>query len=341
MSISDHGLVSYNPATGLVRDYIKNEISHDLYDKVILSMYVDFTGILWIGTYFDGVIKLVPLINSFKHYGSDGVLPAVRTRGGVTAILEDSRGYLWLGTRFGGLYRIDRRTNKYTVYQKQPDGANGLSSNNILSIAELCEGNKQVVWIGTNGGGLNRFEPETGRFKVYRRSNGLPGSQANNAISGILPYDKDHLVIGTQSRDMGDGIDIFNLRTGNFINLKYSSANIRSLSSNNVLVLYKDRSDTVWVGTRNGGLNKLVVKNINAKEPDSVGCFVRYMNNPDDPGSLNNNTVYAIHEDAQNNLWIGTSIGGLNNLCPLFTLCKMTRHAAFGGLFAAILTLSA
>ncbi len=312
LSISDHGLVSFNPETAMITDWMNDAIFRGLNDKVILSVYSDPAGILWVGTFFDGVIKLVPLTNSFKHYGSNGTLPAVRTRGGVTAIFEDSGGYLWLGTRYGGLYRINRKTDQYTVYQHETAGGNGLSSNSILSIAGSKEDNRQILWIGTNGGGLNRFEPETGQFTVYKRGNGIPGSQESNGISAIVSYDRDHLLIGTQSRDMGDGIDIFNVRTGKFVNLKNNTDNNTSLSSNNVLVLYKDRSGAVWVGTRNGGLNKLVVKNINARVPDSIGYFVRYMNNPADPGSLNNNTVQAIHEDSQNNLWIGTGLGGLN-----------------------------
>ncbi|MBN1789202.1 MAG: PAS domain-containing protein [Bacteroidales bacterium] len=316
MSISEYGLISFNPATGKITDWMTNEIFRELNEKFIFSVYKDPAGILWVGTYYDGINKLVPLTNSFTHYGSKGTLPPVRIRGGVTAILEDSRGYLWLGTRIGGLYRVDRKTGQYTAYLRQPNGANGISSNSILSIAEVYEGNRQILWIGTNDGRLNCFVPETGHFTVYTRGGGMPGSQETSGISAILPYDGDHILIGTNSRDMGDGIDVFQIKTGKFVSLKNNPANPTSLSSNSVLALYRDRSGAVWVGTRNGGLNKLVVKNINAQVPDSVGYFVRYMNNPADPGSLNHNTVYAIHEDSEKNLWVGTGTGGLNQFDP-------------------------
>jgi len=312
MSVSDHGLILFNPITGRITDWASSEVNNDLKDKVVMSVCADHSGIFWIGTYFDGIVKLVPLINSFKHYGSNGSLPSVRNRGGVTAILEDAYGYLWLGTRFGGLYRVDRKTKQYRVYKQQSDVINGLSSNNILSLIELKEGNRQIIWIGTDGGGLNRFEPETGKFTVFIRKKGTPDSPSSNSISSIVSYDQDHLLIGTRGRNLGEGLDIFNLKTRKFVNLKYNSANNVSLGSNNVLILYKDKSGTIWVGTRNGGLNKLIVKNIDAEDPRDIGYFVRYVNNPSDPGSLNNNTVYAIHEDSRNNLWIGTNNGGLN-----------------------------
>ncbi len=329
MSVTDHGLISFNPATGKTAAWGKDEVNADLNEKVVLSSYADQTGIVWIGTYFEGITKLVPLINSFKHYGSNGSLPSVRSRGGITAILEDTKGYLWLGTRYGGLYRVDRKTNHYKVYNHNPANKNSISSNYILSLTELKEGDRQIIWIGTDGGGLNRFEPATGKFTVFIRNNGSTDGPGSNSVSSILSYDQDHLLIGTRGRNLGEGMDIFNLKTRRFVNLKHQPSNDRSLSSNNILILYKDKSGTVWVGTRNGGLNKFIVKDINAENPEEIGYFIRYVNNPEDPGSLNNNTVYAIHEDTRNNLWVATSTGGLNKFDPkleTFTTYSLTEY---------------
>jgi PAS domain S-box-containing protein len=311
-NVRDRGLMKYNLTSGKLSVWDAGNVNNDLNNKVVMSMYADPSGIIWIGTIYDGVIKIVSLINSFKHYSTSLDNPAERNGGGVAAIHEDSKGYLWLGTRFGGLFRINRKTQEYTVYKQLPGSVSGLSCNNILSLLEVIQGDKQVIWIGTDGGGLNRLEPATGKFIVYKSQDQLPTGPSSNSVSSIIQYDQDHLLIGTRDRNLGEGLDVFNLRTGKFINLRYNPADSTSLGSNNVLKLFKDKMGTVWVGTRNGGLNKFVIENINAEKPEEIGYFIRYTNNPLDPGSLNNNTVYAIHDDSKNNLWVGTNGGGLS-----------------------------
>jgi PAS domain S-box-containing protein len=316
-NIRDQGLMKYNLVTGNIIRWDADDINNDLNNKFVMSLYAEPKGTLWIGTVYDGVIKIASLINSFKHYSATMNGPAGWNGGGVAAILEDSKGYLWLGTRFGGLCRINRKTKKQTIYYQKPGLVNGLSSNNILSLIEVIESDKQVIWIGTDGGGLNRFEPATGKFTVYKSNNRQPDGPSSNSVSSIIQYDQSHLLIGTRDRNLGEGLDIFNLKTGRFINMRYNPADSTSLGNNNVLKLFKDKMGTVWVGTRNGGLNKFIIKNIDATQAEKIGYFIRYTNNPSNPASLNDNTVYSIQDDSKNNLWVGTNGGGL---------CKFDRN---------------
>lgn len=311
LSVSDQGLVTYNPDNQSLRKWNSQESLPDLQDKVVLCLFADPSGIVWIGTHFDGVIKRVPVIRNFKHYGSTGVLSQIRKSGGVTAILADTKGYLWLGTRFGGLYRIDRKNDGVTVYRHEP-GTRGLSSSRIRALAEQQENGRQTIWVGTSDGGLNRLDPETGNCTVYQRKRNTLDKSGNNSVSAIIPFDSHHLMLGTQGKNLGEGLDIFHIETGKFFTLSHIPDDPQSLSSNNILVLYKDSSDTLWVGTRNGGLNKFVIRNIDADRAAEVGYFVRYRHDPANPNTLNDNTVYAIHEDAERMLWVATSTGGLN-----------------------------
>jgi ligand-binding sensor domain-containing protein/signal transduction histidine kinase len=78
----------------------------------------------------------------------------------------------------------------------------------------------------------------------------------------------------------------------------------RSISGGQLRVLYEDRSQVLWVGTWNNGLNRY------DRQTDQ---FVRYRHDPNDPTSLGGNAVRAILEDHAGNLWIGTD-GGLSRL---------------------------
>jgi PAS domain S-box-containing protein len=306
------GLMKYNMTTYEFDEWVAENVSEDLKNKMITSIYADPSGIMWIGTLHEGVIKIVTLINSFTHYGATQDNQAFRSGGGVVAILEDTKGYLWFGTRFGGLYKFNRKTQEYTAYTQQQGSSTSISSNSILSLLEVTEGNNQVIWIGTDGGGLNRLETATGKCYAYRSQTNKSHGPSSNSVSSIIQYDADHLLIGTRDRDLGEGLDVFNLRTGKFVNLRYNPDDSTSLGSNNVIKIFKDKLGTVWVGTRNGGLNEFVIKNINAESPEQIGYFTRYTNDPAKPGTLNDNTVNAIFDDSDNNLWVGTNMGGLS-----------------------------
>jgi signal transduction histidine kinase/ligand-binding sensor domain-containing protein/DNA-binding response OmpR family regulator len=70
-----------------------------------------------------------------------------------------------------------------------------------------------------------------------------------------------------------------------------------------IWTLFADRQGDLWLGTKEGGLNKYDSEN---------DRFIRYLNDPDNPHSLSDNSVRAIYEDKNGVLWIGTSNGGLN-----------------------------
>ena len=65
----------------------------------------------------------------------------------VLAIAQTSDGYLWLGTA-QGLARFDGVNCRLFGLQ---DGLNG------LEISTLLEDSRDALWIGTVGGGLNRY----------------------------------------------------------------------------------------------------------------------------------------------------------------------------------------
>jgi ligand-binding sensor domain-containing protein/signal transduction histidine kinase len=76
-----------------------------------------------------------------------------------------------------------------------------------------------------------------------------------------------------------------------------------SLSNDDIVSLYEDRSGNLWIGTFEGGLNRL---------DHASGKFERYLHNKDRPGSIAQGTVWAICGDREGRLWFGTNGGGLD-----------------------------
>src|SRR5262245_9528684 len=76
----------------------------------------------------------------------------------IQCLLQDRQGFLWFGTVFG-LIRYDGYN--YITYRHDPDNPQSLSDDDITALHEDHAGN---LWIGTFGGGLNKFDPAQGVF---------------------------------------------------------------------------------------------------------------------------------------------------------------------------------
>lgn len=138
-------------------------------------------------TYFGGTAR--GLCKLREDGLSFDLFPVVPTGGStgtnnehIQYIYEDSDGILWLGTLSSGLNRYDPLTGKFSHFVNDPDNPNSISNNRIKCILEPEIHGEDILWIGTNNGGLNRFDKHNGTFTAYTMEEGLP----SNTIHGIL-----------------------------------------------------------------------------------------------------------------------------------------------------------
>ena len=110
----------------------------------------------------------------------------------VAALHEGADGIIWAGT-MKGLLRFDPSTDAWKHYANDPADANTLAVEMIFSIAADPQDPTGVLWLGTNGGGLNRFDAHTGKVTRYNTTNGLP----NDVVYGVLPDDAGKLWMST------------------------------------------------------------------------------------------------------------------------------------------------
>ena len=223
----------------------------------------------------------------FQHYTADQGL----SQNMVDCILEDSKGFMWFGT-WNGLNRFDGYT--FTIFKQNPDERKSLSNNFIYSMCEDKSGN---LWIGT-ANGLNVYLYEKDRFVVFRHMPENERSIISNNINAIISDKNGNIWIGTDK-----GADKLSVSGQSDIIEKiqhYPSGNQSgSLSGANVLSIYEDPEGRIWMGTDNG-LNLLDEQHI---------AFMHYLNNPQDPNTLPENTINAIYRESSGTLWIGTNNG--------------------------------
>ncbi len=75
----------------------------------------------------------------------------------------DRQGFMWAGT-CNGLNRYDGYNIK--KYQSRQNDENSLSHFYIQDLYEDPADSVHIMWIGTSGGGLNRFNMETEQFRT-------------------------------------------------------------------------------------------------------------------------------------------------------------------------------
>lgn len=207
--------IRYKHKPGNHNCILSNDISALYYDNE--------SNLLWIGYLSGGVSAYNILKNSFIHYLPDEKNPNAIPGSPISVIYKGAKSGLWIGTSREGVCRLIPGTNSFKTYHvhinpnhfskkfnktNRPDFNREISVNNN-GINSIYEDPGGTVWIGTNGGGLNRYDPHSNTFTYFTTQQGLP----NNVVYGILPDKKGDLWLSTNI-----GLSRFNPETGKFKN---------------------------------------------------------------------------------------------------------------------------
>jgi ligand-binding sensor domain-containing protein/signal transduction histidine kinase/DNA-binding response OmpR family regulator len=213
----DGGISIYDPVTGDFQ-YIKHhpDDPHSLSSNNVHALEEDVDGNIWIGTFIGGLnkydsgtgrietIDLFPLdssiiqavfsvfIDSKDRIWSGGIgglflkeaqgdrfnlfKPEFFRNNFIYHIAEDHEGNIWICTYNEGIYKCSTDL-QITNYQTE-------SNLDILSnrIVFFLPDSRNILWFGTVGGGLIRYDPIKQHFKSYSVKDGLP----NNTVYAIV-----------------------------------------------------------------------------------------------------------------------------------------------------------
>lgn len=220
----------------------------------------------------------------------------------INCILQDRQGFMWLGTQ-DGLNRYDG--HNFKVYKPDPNDPNSLSDAWVTALYEDKDG---FLWIGTSQGGLNKYDPRTGKFTRHLHNPKDGVSLSKGDVLAILQDNSGTIWAGTE-----DGLNRFEPASGTFTRFQNNPEDATSLSFNQVRAIFQDQQGKLWIGTNHG---------LNLFDPQK-GSFRHYLNDPGNPDSISDSTILSVDEDEQGNLWIGTD-NGLNRFDPLSE--KFTRY---------------
>lgn len=206
---------------GIPSDYITDIALHD--------------GKLWIGT--DGAgIATIDLAGGetsrIQHIPGDAnSFPA----NAIAALYSDPKGNLWASTVRNGLFNIHKKYIS-TFSDSTPGSTTGLSEKCVVSI---CKDDDGMLWIGTDGQGINGFDTTSGEFRHYPSTYGMP-------VPSLCQYDGNGTLLASV---FNKGLYLFNTRSGDMMPFKSEG-----LTDNSALFddgvfpyLYKVREDKIFL----------------------------------------------------------------------------------------------
>lgn len=246
------------------------------------------------------LLILFYLFNQAITYSNSGIFTRIGidqgiAPGNVNDIIQDSLGFIWLATE-SGLCRYDGY--KFIIYQNDPSDSSSLSFNNVFS---LLKGENGIIWVGTLGGGLNKFDTKTEKFISYTNNPNDDNSISHNIVFQVYSDSKNQLWVST----LGGGLNLFNPKTEKFKRFLNSNSDTTSISSNMASVIFEDTLKQLWIGTFDGGLNRYNYEN---------NTFSHYKSDENNKFSINHNQVMDILHYSGNELLIATFGGGINIL---------------------------
>ncbi|MRT93036.1 hybrid sensor histidine kinase/response regulator transcription factor [Ancylomarina sp. 16SWW S1-10-2] len=272
----------------------------------------------------------------------------------VTTISKGlEKGVIWGGTDSGRLFKIINSPNIEVYFFE--DQLHALS-NKQVKIWSITETNPDLLWIGTDGDGVHKYDTRGNSFISTQKGDLTKGKINHNIVRAIHEDDKGNIWIGTRGNGLncipaegaptkifntknglsnnavlslgsdsdgniwvgvdGEGIDMIETSTNKILHFPRNFINKPQIEFGSVYSICKDAFGDMWIGTSGYGLFRFTV----TKKENGKYLLLNhkhYHNDPSKKQGLQSDIVYAIVEGRPNVLWIGTREGGLYRLNTL------------------------
>ncbi len=255
---------------------------------------------LWVGTKGDGIVAISQMgkPNSSSRYFRNFKSASDLMDNCVYSIIEGQDDLIYIGSDAAGVTLYDKRTKRFTRW----DEINGTATKPFFrSVHSIIKDTDGAVWLGTESFGLFRVKIErsaNGKLTLssldnYRFADNI--GPANDVIYSLALGQGDRVWVGCRY----GGLSIFNKKTGRFTTHKAFSYE-GAISNNDILSLYLDEKNWMWIGT-SFGLNGIKEQDITNQNPVFEKMSLAE--------GLPNNTVHAITSDEKGDLWLSTNKG--------------------------------
>jgi len=333
------GMNRFNPTTKKVQQFHHNPNDpNSLSCETVWSVFENSDGTMWCATRGGGLCIYNKQTKRFSTYMYNKTDKYSINNDKVLSIFKDRSGLIWIGTESNGLNLYDEKSRKFRLIKNEAGNSNSISNDNVMAVRQ--EGD--ITWIATRGGSLNSMNTKTGKITKYDTPKSCK-FDFNSLISLELGPD-GKLWLGTD----GNGLFLFDPKTGNAENYRYDNTSKPNQISNNAITAIVPLNESeIWLSTWGGGLNKFNFKTkiftyipIDQSFMKNVGWSLMkdkygilwvgtngrgllridpktgekkyFENQRGNTKSISNNVVMYVFEASDGILWVGTGGGGLN-----------------------------
>lgn len=171
-----------------------------------------------------------------------------------------------------------------------------LNNNNIRSITEDTKGR---VWIGTDHGGIQIFDPASGKLTFVMHDVHQADGLSQNSIISLYRDKTGNIWVGT----FKNGVNVYQPDRIHFTWVQNEAWNNQSLPSNDVNCFAEGANGEIWMGTNGNGLLQYHSKFQSYKTFNKSNQYQH---------GLTSDVIVNLLMDSQKRLWIGTYQGGVN-----------------------------
>lgn len=275
-------------------------------DSQVECIIEDRDGYIWLGTANGGVVRMDRARVRFESLESltktvSGAAPS--PAGGdsefeaqVLALAEDSEGAIWIldNDERTPLRRYDKKNGIVQRFEAETFTRDFVNLTEPVALSADADGG---IWLGVDGNGLWRWDARSREFalSVEPRTWEFGRFEATQALF------RD----GTGALWTGAGPEFYRIdpRDNSYQNFSLDSLQFEESGAQQIMAMYRDSTELIWLGTRSAGLLRYNLANGRTDQ------FIRSEN----PFSLAGSRVYDIKRDRSGNMWIGTN-GGLAKL---------------------------
>lgn len=291
----------------------------------IWNIFKDIDRQIWVSTSEGNLFRYDSDKDKFNHI--------VKYDVGIKAICKDINNNLWLGLDGAGI-KISKNGQTLIELTAKSYDKRSISNNFVETIVTDKKG---TIWLGTYGGGVNKYDSKKEKFITYYNDPKDDNSLSENMIFSVFEDHERSFWIGTLSGH----INKFNTKLKKFTQIKLDLFKYNTISS-----VFEDSKGRLWIGTGKGTLFQFADRvnlNIQKIENNSFGKrrirairedhdkkhlwiatedrgilffdpdsnkIISYMQNE----GLNSNNVYSIFPDdtEHNFIWVGTDRGNIH-----------------------------
>lgn len=175
------GLSKYNTNSEEIVNFYPDGTNNSIAGEEVWGILKASDGTFWFSTQ-SGLSNYNPVSARFKNYKHDPNNPNTISSDACFQVFELEPDIFLVSTQHG-LNRFDAEQNSWEVFLPIPGNRYSISSEYIFGVMQDIQGE---IWVYTNGGGFNRFDPVSISFEHFTTDDGL----ADNIVYGMIE-DKD------------------------------------------------------------------------------------------------------------------------------------------------------